>query len=79
MTERIDEQRVRDHQLMYGPSGYVGPDDHEMFERIQEGLRVTGRRTHPVGWFNRGAAKSWRGEDGELIGLDQTELSQRSI
>ena len=79
VTERINEQRVRDHQLMYGSSGYVGPDDHEMFERIQEGLRATAEGLTPWVWFSRGAAKSWRGDDGELIGLDQTELSQRSI
>ena len=39
VTERINAQRVKDHQFMYGPAGYVGPDDHEMFSRIQDGYR----------------------------------------
>lgn len=79
VTERINEQRVREHQHFYGPAGYIGPDDHEMFSRIQEGYRATGDGLNPWVWFSRGAATSKRGPDGELVGLDQTELSQRSI
>jgi phenylpropionate dioxygenase-like ring-hydroxylating dioxygenase large terminal subunit len=79
VTERINERRVADHQNMYGPAGYVGPDDHEMFSRIQEGYRALGEGMNPWVWFSRGSSKAERGPDGELIGLDQTELSQRSI
>lgn len=79
VTERINEQRVKEHQRFYGPAGYIGPEDHEMFSRMQEGYRALGGGLNPWVWFNRGATTSHRGPDGELIGLDQTELSQRSI
>ena len=79
VTERINEQRVRDHRYLYGPAGYVGPDDLEMFSRMQEGYRATGEGMTPWVWFSRGSASARLGGEGELVGEDQSELSQRSI
>lgn len=41
--EEFNEQRLRQHTLFYGPAGIVGPDDLEMFRRIETGLEGPNR------------------------------------
>ena len=53
VTEETNRQRVRNHQQLYGPAGYVGEDDFEIFSRAQEGLGGNDwDQLNPWVWFS---------------------------
>ena len=80
VTERINRQRLVTHQKMYGQAGCVGPDDFEMFSRIQEGYRsLSCSALNPWVWFSRGLSTARSGPSGERVSEDQSELSQQAI
>ncbi|HEX5365374.1 MAG TPA: Rieske 2Fe-2S domain-containing protein [Acidimicrobiales bacterium] len=41
MPDDVNAGRLRGHESFYGPAGGGAPDDLEMFERVQEGLRAS--------------------------------------
>jgi phenylpropionate dioxygenase-like ring-hydroxylating dioxygenase large terminal subunit len=80
VTDELNAQRVVVHRKFYGPAGYVGADDLEIFPRMMEGYRAQSCDTlNPWVWFSRGATTTRRGPGGERIGEDQSEVSQQSI
>ena len=42
--EEVDQKRLRDQMDFFGPSGFGGPDDVEMFVRAQLGLQAKSER-----------------------------------
>lgn len=73
--EAVNIQRVRGHEKFYGPSGFGGPDDIEMFNRMQEGYKAT-----MIEWvyINRGYLAETTNEHGERIGRPDHETVQRA-
>ena len=70
----INELRLRQHESFYGPAGAGAPDDAELFERNQEGLRAT---VEPWVYLARGLHREKRDTDGTLIGMPGDETTQR--
>ncbi len=73
--ESLTEQRLRTHELFYGPAGFGQPDDAEIFQRMAVGLRADG-----IEWidFSRGAGRERR-DDGALLGQVTDEVPQRGF
>lgn len=71
----VNEQRIRGHEKFYGPAGFGGPDDIEMFNRMQEGYNA-----EMIEWvyLNRGLAVETTNEHGERIGKPDHETVQRA-
>jgi len=72
--------RLAQEQGFYGPSGYGGPDDAEMFERLQEGFRsVDCDVFDPWVLFSRQLHSEEIGGGGERVGHSTSEITQRAI
>ncbi len=72
--------RREQEQSFYGQAGYGGPDDVEMFERMQEGFRSADADIlSPWLLFNREVTGEKVGPDGELVADSTSEISQRSV
>jgi len=74
IPEGLNRARLRNHEAFFGPAGFGGPDDVEMFRRAYEGLQASS-----VEWLllSRGL---WREErrDGVLSGGITDETTQRA-
>ncbi len=68
--------RLRGHENFFGPAGFGAPDDIEMFERIQVGLR---NELDPWLVLSRGIARERREPDGTRVGHVTDEVTQRGI
>jgi phenylpropionate dioxygenase-like ring-hydroxylating dioxygenase large terminal subunit len=78
--DAINRARIRKHREFNGPSGYGSPDDVEIFERIQEGVRsLQWPGALPWVFFNRGVTQERRGDHGERVGHTSSEVQQRAI
>jgi hypothetical protein len=75
VSSAMNEARLRSHEFFYGPAGAGSPDDTEMFERIQRGLRGT---VDP--WINlsRGLHREQVDADGSIVGRISDEVPQRA-
>lgn len=73
--QQVNEQRIRGHEKFYGPAGFGGPDDIEMFNRMQEGYKA-----EMIEWIylNRGLSIETTNEHGERIGKPDHETVQRA-
>ena len=73
--DAVNLQRIRGHEKFYGPSGFGGPDDIEMFNRMQEGYQAD-----MIEWLymNRGYLAETINEHGERIGKPDHETVQRA-
>jgi phenylpropionate dioxygenase-like ring-hydroxylating dioxygenase large terminal subunit len=73
--ENLTEQRLRTHELFYGPAGFGQPDDAEIFRRMALGLRASG-----VEWvdLSRGLGLE-RTEHGVVVGQVTDEVPQRGF
>ncbi len=73
--EHLTEQRLRTHELFYGPAGFGQPDDAEIFRRLAQGLRARG-----LEWvdFSRGLGRE-HAEEGMLVGQVTDEVPQRGF
>lgn len=69
---RVNQLRIRAHELLHGPAGFVAPDDLEAFGRTQRGLAATSME-----WmdFSRGLHRE-RHVDGRVYGemTDETHV-----
>jgi len=76
VPEEINVARLRAHEAFYGSAGGGAPDDVEMFNRCQAGLRVKGAQ-----WLelSRGIHREHTGEDGSIIAHISDELPQRAF
>ncbi|HLK80716.1 MAG TPA: aromatic ring-hydroxylating dioxygenase subunit alpha [Xanthobacteraceae bacterium] len=68
--------RLRGHENFFGPAGFGAPDDIEMFERIQVGLR---NELDPWLVLSRGIGRERREADGTRVGHVTDEVTQRGI
>ena len=73
--DMVNQQRIRGHEKFYGPAGFGGPDDIEMFNRMQEGYNA-----EMIEWvyLNRGLSIETTNEHGERIGKPDHETVQRA-
>jgi phenylpropionate dioxygenase-like ring-hydroxylating dioxygenase large terminal subunit len=72
----MNAYRLRAHEAFYGPGGSGAPDDLEMFERNQMGLKA---QLDPWLLLSRGLGQEWRDTDGTLVGQMTDELPQRAF
>ncbi|HVM41102.1 MAG TPA: aromatic ring-hydroxylating dioxygenase subunit alpha [Acidimicrobiia bacterium] len=76
MPEEMNAGRLRGHEAFYGPAGGGAPDDLEMFERVQEGLKVSAVEWLPL---IRGLRRGTVDERGIDWGHVTDEQSQRAF
>lgn len=76
MPDDANAGRLRMHESFYGPAGGGAPDDLEMFERVHEGLKVTGVEWLPL---LRGRRRSTVDENGVDWGHVTDEQTQRGF
>jgi hypothetical protein len=76
MPAEANTGRLRSHESFYGPAGGGAPDDLEMFERVQEGLRATAVPWLPI---IRGRRRSEVDDKGIDWGHVTDEQTQRAF
>jgi benzoate/toluate 1,2-dioxygenase subunit alpha len=76
VPEEINVARLRAHESFYGPAGGGAPDDVEMFNRCQDGLRVKGAE-----WLelSRGLEREHTSADGIIAAHLTDEVPQRAF
>ena len=76
VPDEINLARLRAHESFYGPAGGGAPDDAEMFNRCQEGLKVKG-----VEWLelSRGLEREQVAESGIRTAHITDETPQRAL
>jgi phenylpropionate dioxygenase-like ring-hydroxylating dioxygenase large terminal subunit len=75
LSAAMNEARIRGHQLFYGPAGNGSPDDAEIFERLQQGLRAN---VDPWIDISRGLKRERKDDDGSTVGKITDEIPQRA-
>lgn len=75
LTPEVNTIRLRSHEAFFGSASFGGPDDSEIFERIQDGCAV---ELEPWQLMSRGLHRE-RHEDGMIIGDLSDEVTQRGI
>jgi hypothetical protein len=75
-SAELNDERLRGHEIFYGPGGGGVNADLEIYRRVQEGLAV-----ESVEWlsFERGRTRTKAGPNGELIGHASDEHPQRGF
>lgn len=79
VPEEVNEKRLVSYVESYGPSGFISPDDLEMFGRLQRGLQAT--RGNPWVLFMRGLENEETDERGIITSPAslKTETPQRGL
>lgn len=78
--EQVRRFRREQERGFYGPAGYGGPDDVEMFERMQEGFRSASADVlDPWALFNRQLGAEEQLPSGERVGHSSSEITQRAV
>ncbi|WP_460603125.1 aromatic ring-hydroxylating oxygenase subunit alpha [Jatrophihabitans fulvus] len=78
--DQVRQFRLAQEQGFYGPAGYGGADDAEMFERIHEGVGSADCDVlDPWVLFSRMLTSETRSENGELVGHSTSEITQRAV
>jgi phenylpropionate dioxygenase-like ring-hydroxylating dioxygenase large terminal subunit len=75
LAPEVNTIRLRSHEAFFGAASFGGPDDSEIFERIQDGCAV---QAEPWQLLSRGLQRE-RHEDGVIIGDLADEVTQRGI
>jgi phenylpropionate dioxygenase-like ring-hydroxylating dioxygenase large terminal subunit len=75
LTPEVNTIRLRSHEAFFGSASFGGPDDSEIFERVQDGCAV---ELEPWQLMSRGIHRE-RHEDGMIIGDLSDEVTQRGI
>ena len=75
LTPEVNTIRLRSHEAFFGSASFGGPDDSEIFERVQDGCAVA---LEPWQILSRGLHRE-RHEDGMIIGDLSDEVTQRGI
>jgi phenylpropionate dioxygenase-like ring-hydroxylating dioxygenase large terminal subunit len=75
LAPEVNTIRLRSHEAFFGSASFGGPDDSEIFERIQEGCAV---ELEPWQLISRGLHREQH-EDGMIIGDIADEVAQRGI
>lgn len=78
--ESVREHRRVQEQGFYGPAGYGGPDDIEMFTRMQEGFRTAqAAALDPWLLFSRQATSEETLDNGVRAADSTSEITQRAV
>ncbi|HUB94761.1 MAG TPA: Rieske 2Fe-2S domain-containing protein [Stellaceae bacterium] len=72
----INEARLREHEFGFGPAGLISPDDIEIMERNQRGVRAEGDDWQFIG---RGAHRNVIEADGSSSGFTMDECHLRGM
>jgi phenylpropionate dioxygenase-like ring-hydroxylating dioxygenase large terminal subunit len=75
LAPEVNTIRLRSHEAFFGSASFGGPDDSEIFERVQDGCAVA---LEPWQLLSRGLHRE-RQEDGVIIGDFADEVTQRGI
>lgn len=75
LAPEVNTIRLRSHEAFFGSASFGGPDDSEIFERVQDGCAVA---LEPWQLLSRGLHRE-RHEDGIIIGELDDEVTQRGI
>ena len=75
LTPEVNTIRLRSHEAFFGSASFGGPDDSEIFERVQDGCAVA---LEPWQLLSRGLERE-REEDGVIFGDLADEVTQRGI
>ncbi len=75
LAPEVNTIRLRSHEAFFGSASFGGPDDSEIFERVQDGCAVA---LEPWQLLARGLHRE-REEDGVIIGDLTDEVTQRGI
>jgi phenylpropionate dioxygenase-like ring-hydroxylating dioxygenase large terminal subunit len=75
LTPEVNAIRLRSHEAFFGSASFGGPDDSEIFERVQDGCAV---ELDPWQLISRGLHRE-RHEDGMILGDLSDETTQRGI
>jgi phenylpropionate dioxygenase-like ring-hydroxylating dioxygenase large terminal subunit len=76
VAPELNQFRLRGHETFFGPAGFGAPDDLEMFERMQVGLK---NDLDPWLILSRGLHRERRDADGTRVGHVTDEVTQRGI
>lgn len=74
--DEINDQRLSDHEFMFGNAGFVSPDDVEIMERNQMGMQATG---HDWLFIGRGLHREHDLEHGGRGGMTMDETHLRGF
>ncbi|MEV0109774.1 Rieske 2Fe-2S domain-containing protein [Nocardia sp. NPDC050799] len=78
--ESVRTHRREQEQGFYGPAGYGGPDDIEMFTRMQEGFRTAQAASlDPWLLFTRQATSEEVLDNGVRVADSTSEITQRAV
>lgn len=78
--DAVREHRRVQEQGFYGAAGYGGPDDIEMFTRMQEGFRTAqAAQLDPWILFTRSATSEEELDGGVLAADSSSEITQRAV
>jgi phenylpropionate dioxygenase-like ring-hydroxylating dioxygenase large terminal subunit len=75
LSPEVNTIRLRSHEAFFGSASFGGPDDSEIFERVQDGCAV---ELEPWQLMSRGLHRE-RHEDGIIYGDLSDEVTQRGI
>jgi len=75
LPPEVNRIRLRSHEAFFGSASFGGPDDSEIFERIQDGCAVD---LEPWQLISRGLHREQR-RDGVIAGDLSDEVTQRGI
>jgi len=75
LAPEVNAIRLRSHEAFFGSASFGGPDDSEIFERVQDGCAV---ELEPWQLMSRGLHRE-RHEDGMIVGDLSDETTQRGI
>lgn len=76
VSDEINIERLRQHESFYGPAGAGSPDDTEIFERVQRGMKA---EVNPWLDISRGMNREYVDADGVIVGRIGDEVPQRGI
>ncbi|MBF6568983.1 MAG: Rieske 2Fe-2S domain-containing protein [Candidatus Binataceae bacterium] len=76
LAPEVNEVRLRSHEAFFGSGSFGGPDDSEIFERIQTAAAAD---LEPWNIISRGMNHERRDEEGLLVGAMTDEITQRAI
>jgi hypothetical protein len=76
VESEINEGRLRFHEFLFGPAGFVSPDDVEIMERCQTGVQAQGA---DWGFVGRGLHREKPMPDGGTSGYTMDENQIRGM
>ncbi|MBF6568980.1 MAG: Rieske 2Fe-2S domain-containing protein [Candidatus Binataceae bacterium] len=77
LSDEANASRLRGHEAFFGPAGFGGPDDADIFVRVQEGLGAD--LIDPWLLIGRGLNRERRDPDGTIVAERTDEATQRGI